>query len=30
VRKSEPYPKGIEVIEVRTLRQALDQGLVGG
>lgn len=28
VRKSEPYPPGIEVIEVRTLRQALDQGLV--
>ena len=28
VRQSEPYPKGIEVIEVRTLRQALDQGLV--
>lgn len=30
VRKSEPYPKGIEVIEVRTLRQALDQGMVDG
>ena len=28
VRKSEPYPKGIEVIEVRTLRQALDKGLI--
>jgi DNA repair protein RadA/Sms len=28
LRKSEPYPSGIEVIEVRTLRQALDQGLV--
>ena len=30
VRQSEPYPKGIEVIEVRTLRQALDQGLIEG
>ncbi len=28
VRKSEPYPKEIQVIEVRTLRQALDQSLV--
>jgi DNA repair protein RadA/Sms len=28
VRKSEPYPKDIQVIEVRTLRQALDQALV--
>ncbi len=30
VRQSEPYPKGIEVIEVRTLRQALGQGLIEG
>jgi DNA repair protein RadA/Sms len=30
VRQSEPYPKGIEVVEVRTLRQALDQGLIEG
>jgi DNA repair protein RadA/Sms len=28
VRQSEPYPQGIEIVEVRTLRQALDQGLV--
>jgi DNA repair protein RadA/Sms len=28
LRKSEPYPKGIEIIEVRTLRQALDQALL--
>ncbi len=27
-RKGEGYPKGIEVIEVRSLRQALDQALV--
>ena len=30
VRQSEPYPEGIEIIEVRTLRQALDQGLIEG
>ena len=30
VRQAEPYPKGIEVVEVRTLRQALDQGLIEG
>ena len=29
LRKSEPWPKGIEVIEVRSLRQALDTALVG-
>jgi DNA repair protein RadA/Sms len=29
LRKSEPYPQGIEVIEVRSLRQALDAALVG-
>jgi DNA repair protein RadA/Sms len=29
VRQAEPYPKGIEIAEVRTLRQALEQGLVG-
>jgi DNA repair protein RadA/Sms len=28
LRKSEPWPTGIEVIEVRTLRQALDAALV--
>ena len=29
LRKSEPWPKGIEVIEVRSLRQALDTALMG-
>ena len=29
-RKGEPWPKGIEVIEVRSLRQALDAALVKG
>lgn len=28
LRRSEPWPKGIEVIEVRSLRQALDQALL--
>jgi DNA repair protein RadA/Sms len=28
LRKSEPWPKGIEVIEVRSLRQALDAALM--
>ena len=28
LRKSEPWPKGIEVIEVRSLRQALDAALI--
>ncbi len=27
-RKSEPWPKGIEIVEVRSLRQALDKALV--
>ncbi len=26
----EPWPKGIEIVEVRSLRQALDAGLVAG
>ena len=29
IRRAEPYPKGIEVIEVRSLREALQQALVG-
>jgi DNA repair protein RadA/Sms len=29
IRRSEPYPKGIEVIEVRSLREALHHALVG-
>jgi DNA repair protein RadA/Sms len=29
LRKSEPWPQGIEVIEVRSLRQALDTALMG-
>jgi len=29
LRKSEPWPEGIEVIETRSLRQALDTALVG-
>jgi DNA repair protein RadA/Sms len=28
LRKGEPLPKGIEIIEARTLRQALEQGLL--
>jgi DNA repair protein RadA/Sms len=27
LRKSEPYPKGIEIIEVRSIQQALDAAL---
>jgi DNA repair protein RadA/Sms len=27
LRKGEPYPKGIEIIEVRSLQQALDAAL---
>jgi DNA repair protein RadA/Sms len=30
VRKSEPWPKGIEVVEVRSLREALDKSLLKG
>ncbi|GAB4580272.1 MAG: DNA repair protein RadA [Anaerolineales bacterium] len=30
LRKGEPWPKGIEIIEVRSLRQALDAALVKG
>lgn len=30
LRKSEPWPDGIEVIEVRSLRQALEQALLPG
>lgn len=30
LRKGEPWPKGIEVIEVRSLREALQKGFVGG
>jgi DNA repair protein RadA/Sms len=29
LRRSEPWPEGIEVLEVRSLRQALEQALVG-
>jgi DNA repair protein RadA/Sms len=29
LRKGEPLPDGIEIIEARTVRQALDEGLVG-
>ncbi len=29
LRKAEPWPEGIQVIEVRSLRQALDQALLG-
>jgi DNA repair protein RadA/Sms len=29
LRKSEPWPKGIEVIETRSIRQALEAALVG-
>ncbi len=29
LRKTEPWPTGIEVIEVRSLRQALEQALLG-
>jgi DNA repair protein RadA/Sms len=28
VRKTEPWPKGIEVVEVRSLREALDRALI--
>jgi DNA repair protein RadA/Sms len=28
IRKGEPWPKGLEVIEVRSLRQALEHALV--
>jgi DNA repair protein RadA/Sms len=27
LRKAEPYPKGIEIIEVRSIQQALDAAL---
>jgi DNA repair protein RadA/Sms len=27
LRKGEPYPKGIEIIEVRSIQQALDAAL---
>ncbi len=30
IRKGEAWPEGIEVVEVRTLRQALEEGLVAG
>jgi DNA repair protein RadA/Sms len=30
IRKGEPWPDGIEVVEVRTLRQALEAGMVEG
>ncbi|MEA4909097.1 MAG: magnesium chelatase domain-containing protein, partial [Anaerolineaceae bacterium] len=30
VRKSEPWPEGIQVIEARSLREALEHALVGG
>jgi DNA repair protein RadA/Sms len=29
LRKGEPYPKGIEIIEVRSIQQALDAALAG-
>ena len=29
-RKGEGWPKGIEIVEARSLRQALDQALVKG
>ncbi len=30
IRRGEPLPEGIKIIEVRSLREALDQALVGG
>jgi DNA repair protein RadA/Sms len=30
LRKTEPWPEGIQVIEVRSLKQALEQSLLGG
>jgi DNA repair protein RadA/Sms len=28
LRKGEPWPKGIEVVEARSLREALERGMV--
>jgi len=29
LRKTEPWPAGIEVVEARSLREALERGMVG-
>jgi hypothetical protein len=30
IRKGEPWPKGIDVVEARSLRDALDRAMVKG